>query len=116
MAETPDVLEINKNLLPYTCNMLLAGELFELKFNYNATLDLFTIDLYKEGELLCAGEPIMYGVPLWNDVYKSDVFPALTIVPKDPSGEANAVTFDNLGTTVLLIVENGSVEAGDTDE
>ena len=113
MATTPDVLEINKDLLPYRCNILLAGELFELKFAYNATAALFTVDLYKDGELICAGEPIVYGVPLWQDVYKSATFPALTIVPKDTSGEANAVTFDNLGETVLLIVENGTIEAGD---
>lgn len=114
MADTPDVLEINKDLLPYTCNILLAGELFGLKFNYNAMADLFTVDLYKDGELVCAGEPIMYGVPLWQDVYKTDKFPALDIIPKDPSGEHNLVTYDNLCDTVLLIVDNG--EAGDSDE
>lgn len=115
MADTPDVLQINKDLLPYRCSILLAGELFELQFGYNATAQLFTVDLYKDGELICAGEPIVYGVPLWHDVYKSDSFPALDIIPKDPSGEANAVTFDNLGETVLLIVSGGD-EAGDTDE
>lgn len=116
MAFTPDVLEIKKDLLPYRFNILLAGELFELKFSYNATAALFTVDLYKDGEMICAGEPIMYGVPLWKDVYKSTTFPALTIVPKDTSGEANAVTFDNLGETVLLIVENGTIEVVDDDE
>lgn len=112
--DTPDVLEINKELIPYECSILLAGELFGLQFNYNATAELFTVDLYKDGELICAGEPIIYGVPLWQDVYKAETFPALTIIPKDPSGESNAVTFDNLGRTVLLIIDNGGEE--DTDE
>lgn len=111
---TPDVLEINKELIPYESSILLAGELFGLQFNYNATAELFTVDLYKDGELICAGEPIIYGVPLWQDVYKAETFPALTIIPKDPSGESNAVTFDNLGRTVLLIIDNGGEE--DTDE
>ena len=110
MADTPDVLQIKKELLPYRCSILLAGELFDLKFDYNATAQLFTVDLYREGVLICAGEPIIYGVPLWRDVYKSDSFPALNIIPKDPSGEASAVTFDNLGETVMLIVENDSSE------
>lgn len=115
VAITPDVLEINKELLPYQCSILLAGEQFDLTFNYNATADLFTVDLHKDGELVCAGEPIMYGVPLWQDVYKTDSFPALDIIPKDPSGQRNLVTFDNLCDTVLLIVDNGAGEAGDSD-
>lgn len=113
--ETPDVLEIRKDLIPYSCNILLAEELFELHFNHNATADLFTVDLYRDGELICAGEPIVYGVPLWGDVYKADIFPAVSIIPRDPSGESNAVTFDNLGDTVLLILDNGGEEEVATD-
>ena len=105
-----DVLEIKKDLLPYECSILLADDLFVLKFNYNATADLFTVDLYKDGALVCAGEPIIYGVPLWQDVYKAGLFPALDIIPRDLSGESNAVTFDNLGETVLLIVDNNGDE------
>lgn len=109
-----EVLEINKDLLPYECTIQLAGEVFGLQFNYNATADLFTVDLYRAGELICAGEPIVYGVPLWRDVYRAGSFPALEIIPKDPSGENNAVTYDNMSRTVLLIIDNGE-EAGDTD-
>ena len=108
-----EILEINKDLLPYECTILLAGEEFGLQFNYNATAELFTVDLYKDGELICAGEPIVYGIPLWNDVYKSDTFPALNIIPLNPSDEDNAVTFDNLGKTVFLIVDNGEEAASD---
>lgn len=109
-----DVLEIKKDLLPYRCSILLAGEQFELLFRYNSTAQLFTVDLYRDGELICAGEPIVYGLPLWRDVYKAETFPAVDIIPLDPSGESNAVTFDNLGETVLLIVDNDG-EAVTTD-
>lgn len=111
-----DVLEVKKDLLPYECTIQLAGEVFGLQFNYNATADLFTVDLYKDGELICAGEPIIYGIPLWNDVYKANSFPAVDIIPRDPSGDLNAVTFDNLGSTVLLVIDNGGDGAGDADE
>ena len=113
--ETPDVLEVQKELLPYSCNIVLEGELFELHFNYNATADLFTVDLYKDGELICAGEPIIYGIPLWTDVYKAGLFPGIEITPKDPSGESNTVTYDNLGETVLLIIDNGDGGEGEAD-
>ena len=104
-------LEINKALLPYQCDVLLGGELFTLQFNYNATAELFTVDLYRDGELICAGEPIVYGIPMWCDVYRQGTFPSVTIIPIDPSGESNAVTFDNLGDTVLLLVTDWEVDA-----
>lgn len=111
--KAPHILEIEKELLPYSCEILLADELFELHFNYNATADLFTVDLYKDGELICAGEPIVYGVPLWGDVYRAGDFPALDITPLDPSGESNTVTYDNLGETVLLIIDDSEEESED---
>lgn len=111
---TPDVLQIHKDLLPYECSILLAGELFGLQVNYNASADLFTVDLYKDGELICAGEPIIYGIPLWHDVYRARNFPAVEIVPVDPSGQSDTVTYDNLSNTVLLIVDNGG--EGDSNE
>lgn len=104
----PDVIEIEKSLVPYKFNILLAGEVFELHIMRNAIADLFTIDLYKDDELICAGEPIIYGSPLWSSVYKAGLFPAVTIIPKDPSGEANKVTYDNLCDTVLLMIDNGA--------
>lgn len=102
-----EVLEIKKDLLPYECAMQLAGEMFTLRFDYNAMAELFTVDLYKDDELLCAGEPIVYGIPLWQDVYRADTFPAVSIVPMDPSGEYDQVTYDNLSSTVLLVIDNG---------
>lgn len=114
MAITPDTLEIKKDLLPYECTILLAGEQFGLQFNYNATADLFTVDLYKDGELICAGEPIVYGIPLWHDVRNAETFPAVDIIPIDRSGASDAITFDNLCDTVLLIVDNGGED--DSDE
>lgn len=106
-----EILEVNKSILPYECSIVLGGELFSLHFNHNATADLFTVDLYKDETLICAGEPIVYGIPLWADVYREGVYPNVLIVPLDPSEESNAVTYDNLGNTVLLIVASREGEA-----
>lgn len=107
--ETVEVLEVLKSILPYECSMMLGGELFSLHFNYNATAELFTVDLYKDGVLICAGEPIVYGIPLWADVYREGLYPNVVITPLDPSGESNRVTYDNLCDTVLLLVTSREV-------
>ena len=72
-----DRIIITKDLIPYTFNILLADELFNLTVQYNETHDIFTIKLEKEGETLCEGEPIIYGFPLFGDLYQAGKFPAL---------------------------------------
>ena len=107
-----DTIEIDASRAPYEFDIVLADEMYKIGVEYNETGNFFTLSLSKmdaeSGEFVevCAGEPIVYGVPLWNDVYRSNKFPALTIIPYDESGEANAVTFDNLGRNVFLVVDN----------
>lgn len=107
-----DIIEIKKENIPYEFDILLGDETFRIGVNYNETAEFFTLNLAKLDETtgefveVCAGEPLVYGVPLWNDVYRSDKFPALVIVPYDESGESNAVTFDNLERLVFLVIDN----------
>lgn len=103
-----EVIEINKNIIPYDFNILLGNEVFNIRIDYNNTGGFFTADLSKEDEPICYGEPIVYGIPLFSDIYQNDKFPVLDIVPFDESKSATAVTFDNLSETVLLIIDNGS--------
>lgn len=100
-------IEINKDIIPYSFNIELAEELYEMRVDYNNTFDLFTISLSKNGKELCVGEPVIYGRPLFGDIINRGEFPNVTILPLDESGESNAVTFDNLSRTVLLIVIGG---------
>ena len=99
-----EYIEINKDIIPYTFNILLGDELFDIRVDYNDTADLFTISLSKDGVILCSGEPIIYGVPLFGDLKTRGNFPKITITPIDDSGENEAVTFDNLSSTVFLVV------------
>lgn len=101
------VLEINKDIIPYTFNISLQNEMFEMRIDYNNTADLFTVSLSKGGVTLCTGEPIIYGQPLFGDIANRGDFPKVTITPIDESGESNAVTYDNLSRTVLLKVTGG---------
>lgn len=108
---TRDRIEIIKELIPYRFNIALPDEVFSLEVSYNKQHDFFTIALYKDNELVCASEPIVYGAPLWNDVYTSDKFPPLTIIPHDESGENNVVNWSNFGETVFLEIFDTGEEA-----
>lgn len=101
-----EYIEIEKELIPYDFEIELGDELFTLDFRYNENHDFFTVDLYKNDVLLCAGEKLVYGMPLFSEVY-DDEFPAPTIIPLDPSGKESDVTWDNLNETVFLIIDNG---------
>lgn len=103
---TRDRIEIVKELIPYRFNIALPDEIFSLEISYNQRYDFFVIALYKDNELICAAEPLVYGVPLWNDVYEAGKFPPLTIIPHDESGTNNTVTWENFNSTVFLEVFN----------
>ena len=104
------VIEINKEIIPYIFNIMLAEELYEMRIDYNNTADLYIVSLSKDGVELCTGEPIIYGQPLFGDLINRGNFPKVTITPIDESGESNSVTYDNLSTTVLFSVTGGGYD------
>lgn len=105
-----DIIEIEKELLPYNFDIELAGDEFNIEIFYNKAADLFTATLRKGEEVLCYNEPIVYGVELFADVYTSGKFPMISIVPFDQSEQEIVVTYDNFGTTVLLTIDNEGTE------
>ena len=105
-----DIIEINKALVPYQFNILLADEWFELYINYNKTADLFTVTVYKNDELICT-EPLILGAQMFKDIYQPKKFPAITLVPYGPT--ERAITFENLGETVFLTIAD---EGDESDE
>ena len=107
-----DYIEIKKELVPYQFDILLAEEWFSLYVNYNKTVDMYTISLYKDDELIST-EPLVIGAPLFQDVYQPRRFPAITLVPYDSSGTAISVTSGSLGKTVFLTIDD---EGDDNDE
>ena len=109
-----DYIEIKKGLIPYSFNILLADEWFELSINYNKKADLFTVGVYKNGELICV-EPLILGVPLFRDTYRPG-FPAVTLIPYDSSGTEKRVTYENLGKSVLLTIDDEEGEESDETE
>lgn len=108
MVAIRDYIAINKALVPYRFNILLADEWFKLYVNYNETADLFTVTVYKNDQLVCT-EPLILGMPLFQDIYQPGRFPAITLVPYGP--EELKITFNNMNETVFLTIDN----EGDSD-
>ena len=104
-----DRILIEKANIPYRFSIALPQSMFELEIRYNKTADLFTIGLYKNDTLICI-EPVIYGVPLFKQLYQPGAFPALTIIPTYSSGASSRVTWSNFNETVFLEISN----TGDT--
>lgn len=102
-----DRILVEKELIPYSFDILLGAEWFNLGFKYNETADLFTVTLSKNNEVLVYDEPIMYGQVLFSSMYRSGVYPMLNIVAWDESEQETAVTWDNFGETVFLTIDQG---------
>lgn len=98
-------IEINKSLIPYTFQIILGAAEYTFRVDYNNHGGFFTVELSKGKETLCSGEPIVYGKRLFSEVWNYK-FPAIDIIPIDPAGEYNAVTYDNLGERVILVIDN----------
>lgn len=102
-----DRIIVNKGMIPYSFDILLGAEWFNLEFHHNKTADIFTVTLSKDETVLVYNEPLIYGIPLFSDVYQSGIYPMLDIIPLDESGQENTVTYDNFGETVFLTIGQG---------
>ena len=99
------IIPIDKDNIPYQFEIELAGDVFIFEIHYNAEYDFFTVDLYRDEEVLAYGEKLAYGSPLFR-TYADERFPKETIIPRDKAGVETAVTYQNLGETVFLFVSD----------
>lgn len=106
-------IRINKTLIPYSFSIQLMDKLYEIHVNYNSKGDMFTVDLYQDDKCICLGEPLIYGLRLFDDIYESGKYPMMSIIPTDINGDATAVTFDNLDKTVFLYIDDGELTANE---
>lgn len=102
-----DRILIDKKMIPYSFDIMLGAEWFNMEFHYNARADLFTATLSRDGVVLAYNEPVVYGVAMFTDLYTRGDFPHLEIVPFDESEQEDVVTYANLGETVFLTIKQG---------
>ena len=65
----PDRLIVDKNSIPCEMQIELAGEIFRIRFDYNALHDFFTATLSRRGKVVVHNEKIVYGKPLFASVW-----------------------------------------------
>lgn len=94
-------IKIEKENIPYSFDIMLSDKTYTFNINYSLVSDRFTVDLLLEGKLLAAGEKIVYGVPLFEQIRDTSFFDEI-IVPYDLSKQQTEVNFSNLGETVFL--------------
>lgn len=105
-----EYIKIDKELIPYEFEIILKGETFKFEINYNNSHDFFTVDLYKNNEIIILGEKLVYGRPLFLPCLYKEV-PKVYILPYDVSGNSDRITFENLNEEVFLyLVEDDEDE------
>jgi hypothetical protein len=103
-------MDIDKSMIPYSFEMDIKDEEFTFVVDYNQRFDFFTMDLYKNGELLIKGEKIIYGRALFGGYPDADAIPQWPITPFDEAGLEDQVGWDQLGNTVFLFIGDDPVE------
>ncbi|MGJ0848194.1 phage baseplate plug family protein [Tissierella praeacuta] len=96
-------IDINKDMIPYRFDITLADETYTFEVNYNALKDYFTIDLYKNDEVIVLGEKLVYGKPLFLSSQHKDI-PKIDILPLDLANKTERITFENFNKEVFLFL------------
>ena len=110
-------LPIEKNLIPYSFDVVLSNRTYTFTFKYNAHSNRFSVDLSRSGSYLVRGEKIIYNNPLFealqqdnNGNINEDFFSEI-LLPYDFSEEQAEVNFDNFYESVFVwILKREDVE------
>ena len=98
-----EYIPIDKEKVPYTFSIKLGDRTYTMTVKYNGEGGFFTMDLsiMATGEVLCYGDPIRYGRPMFCEI-EDGRYPIPVIIPYSLAGNVNEVTYENLGSTVQL--------------
>ena len=93
-------IKIEKDLIPYKFDVKLVGITYTFEIKYNSRHDFFTVAISKpDGVVLTSGEKLILNKPILSERLYID-FPL--VVPSDTTGDAERITWNNLGSSVFL--------------
>ena len=96
-------IEIAKEQIPYQFELRIKDEIFQFEVFYNSVGDYFTLNLYKDHNLVLYGEKLVYNVVLFDN-FKHLEIPKMKVKPYDTTGNSERITFENLNEDVFLYV------------
>lgn len=105
-----EVLEIDKELIPYEFDIELSNRIYTIGINYNYLFDYFTVDLKLGDTVLVQNEKLIIDKILFSSVCEDfshnldDEFPTEIIIPVANNDSIDRITFDNLNNDVILYV------------
>ena len=106
-------IEIQKEQIPYITEVVINGEIFNLKFDYNIYDERIYCSLYdKNDKLLVEDEPITMGQMLFARLYIDNAgnfrneFPRAVIVPNFyDASKKDKMTYENIDEWALFVEE-----------
>lgn len=111
LTKEVEYIPVEVSKVPYNFSVKLSDRTYIMILKYNEQGKFFTVDLavMATGEVLCYGEPIRYGHPMFSSIEDAR-FPIPVIIPYCLTGGVNEVTFQNLGDTVQLYLYDRRIE------
>lgn len=96
-------IDIDKTQVPYQFEIRLKEETFQFEIYYNASHDYFTVNLYKDHNLVRYGEKIVFGRKLFEGLEYLNI-PKVDIIPADTTKRSVRVDYENINEDVFLYV------------
>ena len=98
-------IPVTAGMVPCTLDIKLDDKTYKMAFKYNEEGAFFSVDLsvpVPNNVLLCYGEIIRYGKPLFEQ-FADERYPLPLIIPAAAEGDRiETIDYDNFGRTVKL--------------
>jgi hypothetical protein len=108
-----EIIEIDKNLIPYRFKMKFSNRIFQLGIRYNDFADRLYIDLFDDnGNIIQDNEVITYGIPLFKNTMEdingnlNPNYPDKYIQPLAPNGIEVECNLKNFGVSYFLALRD----------
>lgn len=99
-------ISIDKTKIPYQFDIRLNKTTYTMEIQYNALRDFFTVGVSDSiGTVLTAGEKLVLNKRILGT---SEYVGFPSVIPTDPTGKEDRITWDNLNVTVFLYVGSAS--------
>ena len=107
-----NIMQINKELIPYSFSLLLSEREYDFSIFYNRYVDSFTMSLALNGQKLVSEEKINLAIPLFEAIShdsfnnRNENFFDEILVAYDLSFRATKINYENFYSSVFIYILN----------